>query len=65
MVSQQKVFVFTCADPERGRGLINHKNIGFLSNTGPDPHKKHKASVQCLAIIGPPAKRRLIGVSLS
>ena len=24
--------------------LENHKNIGFLSNTGPDPLKKHKAT---------------------
>ena len=23
--------------------LKNHKNIGFLSNTGPDPLKNHKA----------------------
>ena len=22
----------------------NHKNIGFLSNTGPDPFKNHKAT---------------------
>ena len=24
--------------------LNNHKNIGFLSNTGPDPLKNHKAT---------------------
>ena len=24
--------------------LKNHKNIGFLSNTGPDPLKNHKAA---------------------
>ena len=24
--------------------LENHKNIGFLSNTGPDPFKNHKAT---------------------
>ena len=24
--------------------LENHKNIGFLSNTGPDPLKNHKAT---------------------
>ena len=24
--------------------LKNHKNIGILSNTGPDPLKKHKAT---------------------
>ena len=30
----------TCADPEGGQGFLkNHKNIGFSSNTGPDPLK--------------------------
>ena len=33
---------------DRGSGppppLKNHKNIGFLSNTGPDPLKNHKAA---------------------
>ena len=24
--------------------LKNHKNLGFLSNTGPDPLKNHKAT---------------------
>ena len=24
--------------------LENHKNIGFLSNTGPDPLKNHKVT---------------------
>ena len=37
-----------CADPEGDRGsgspLKNHKNIGFLSNTGPDPLEYHKAT---------------------
>ena len=43
------------ADPEGGGGgggwtggrdppLENHKNIGFLSNTGLDPLKNHKAT---------------------
>ena len=36
------------ADPEGGGGpdlpLKNHKNIGFLSNTGPDPLKNHNAT---------------------
>ena len=41
--------VYLCADPEKGgRGsgppLENHKAIGFLSNTGPDPIKNHKAT---------------------
>ena len=72
--------VFRVADQERactdsegwggGTGgpylLKNHKNIGFLSNTGPDPLKNHKATkpafnvgplLLCCAIIGPPAKR--------
>ena len=45
--------------------LKNHKNIGFLSNTGPDPLKNHsyQARIQCSAIIGPPAKRHLNGFS--
>ena len=39
----------SCTDPERWTGvqdppLKNHKNIGFLSNTGPDPLKNHKAT---------------------
>ena len=38
----------TCADPDGGQGvrtpLENHKNIGFFSNTGPDPLKNHKAT---------------------
>ena len=39
-----------CADPEGGQGfqtpppsLKNHKNIGFLSSTGPDPLKFSKS----------------------
>ena len=42
--------------------LENHKNIGFLSNTGPDPLKSRSylASIQYWAIIGMPAKRHLM-----
>ena len=33
----------SCADPKGGRGvqtpMENHKNIEFLSNSGPDPLK--------------------------
>ena len=56
------------ADPERGQGirtpppLENHKNIGFLSNTGPDPLKNHnttKPSFIFGPLIGMPAKRPL------
>ena len=45
--------------------LKNHKNIGFLSNTGPDPLKKtqrYQARFQYWAIIGPPAKRKFINL---
>ena len=45
------VFSNTWSDPEGYRGtgpptppLKNHKNIGFLSNTGPDPLNNHKAT---------------------
>ena len=36
--------------------LENHKNIGFLSNTGLDSLKS-QTSIQCSAIVSPPAKR--------
>ena len=36
-----------CTDPEEGETpLENHKNIGFLSNTDPDPLKITKLSSQ-------------------
>ena len=43
-------------DPPHGKS----QNIGFLSNTGPDPEKSqiYQASIQSWAIIGKPAKRR-------
>ena len=49
-------FPDACADPEGGgQGvrtppppLENYKNIGFLSNTGPDPLKMKKVNKQCL-----------------
>ena len=46
--------------------LKNHKK-GFFSNTGPNPLKNHKATKPVLnpAIIGPPGKRHLNGVSLA
>ena len=42
--------------------LKYHKNIGFSSNTGPDPlkNRSYQASIQCWAIIGTPAKRHLM-----
>ena len=32
--------------------LENHKNIGFLSNTGPDPLKNHKATKPAFNVPG-------------
>ena len=46
----------SCADPEGGQGvrtpppLKNHKNIGFLSNTGPGPLKNHKATKTAFSV---------------
>ena len=45
-----------------------HKNTGFLSNTGSDPLKNHKATKPAFnveTIIGTPANRHLNGVSLA
>ena len=40
-------FYYVWADPEGGQGvwthMKNHKNIEFLSNTGPDPLENHYA----------------------
>ena len=36
--------IISWADPGGQGALTNHKNIGFLSNTGPDPLKNHKAN---------------------
>ena len=49
----------TWMDPERAQGvwthpLKNHKNIGFLSNTGPDPLKNHK-DIKPAFNVGPPS----------
>ena len=40
--------------------LENHKAIGFLSNTGPDPLKKYKATEPAFNI-GPSFKWRFAG----
>ena len=59
-----------CADPggpdTPPPPLKNHKNIGFLNNTAPDPLKSqsYQASIQCWTIIGTPEERHLNGVSL-
>ena len=38
--------------------LTNHKNIGFLSNTGPDRLKNHKATKPAF-IVGPSSASQL------
>ena len=51
----------TCADPEgvdRGPDpMKNHKNIGFLSNTGRDPMENHKATKPAFNV-GPSSARQ-------
>ena len=65
-------FLFLVRRSREGAGgpdspLKNHKNIGFLSTTGPDPLKITKPLSQhpCWAITRTPAKRHLNGVSLA
>ena len=61
-----------CMRGSRGGGaggpdsLRNHKNIGFISKYWSRTVEKpqcYKASIQCWAIVGTPAKRHLNGVS--
>ena len=54
-----------CADPEGGGGgqglrapLKNQKNIGFLSNTGPDSLKNQKASKPAFNVEPSSARQR-------
>ena len=59
-----------CADPEGGGGqgaLENYNNIGFLSNTSPDPLKITKLPIQhpMLGHQQPASERHLNGVSLA
>ena len=56
--------LFTSSDLEGGTGgpdppppTKNHKNIGFLSNTGPDPLKNHKATKPTFNV-GPTSARQ-------
>ena len=54
----------TCADPEGGGGgqgvrtpPEKSQKIGFLSNTGPDPLKNHKATKPAFTV-GPSSARQ-------
>ena len=58
------------ADPVGGGGeqgvrtpLKNHKNIGFLCNTGPDPLKNHKADKPAFNV-GPSSARQRNAISM-
>ena len=45
-------YQLSCADREGGGGAgdqKNHKNVGFLTNTGPDPLKNYKVAKPVLA----------------
>ena len=66
------VLMRSCADPEGGQGvrtppppLKTNKNIGFLSNTGPDPLGNHKDTKPAINL-GPSSarQRNANGVSL-
>ena len=61
-----------CADPERGTGGRNplEKSQKYRVSKqywsgSPDKLQSHQASIQSWAIIGPPVKRHLNGVSLT
>ena len=61
----------TCADPEGGGAggpdpTENHKNIGFLSNSGPDPLKTHETTKPAFNVWPSSARQRNVnGVSLA
>ena len=47
-----------CANPDGGAGGVkNHKNIGFLSNSGPDPLKNYEATEPAFNV-GPSSARQ-------
>ena len=57
----------TCTNPEGGGGwgqgvltppVKSKKNIGFLSNNGPDPLKNHKASKSAFNVMPSSARQR-------
>ena len=59
-----------CSDPEGGQGvrtpppLKNHKNIGFISNTGPDPLKNNKTTKPVLNV-GPTLAHQRNAISMA
>ena len=61
MMNQKHTLYGTCVDPEGRQGfqipLKYHTNIGFHSNTGPDPPENHKATKQAFNV-GPSSARQ-------
>ena len=57
-----------CGSRGRGQGvrtpLKNHKNIGFLSYSGPDPLKYHKATEPAFNV-GPSSARQRNAISMA
>ena len=62
-IGQVKIIGLSSADQEGAGGpdppppLKNHKNIGFLSNSGPDPLKNYKATEPAFNV-GPSSARQ-------
>ena len=57
IAGKHEMLTNSCVDPEGVGALKNHKNIGFLSNTGPDPLKNQKATKQAFNV-GPTSARQ-------
>ena len=67
--NQENIY-FAWADPEGGTGgpdplppLKNHKNIGFLCNTSPDPLKNHIATKPAFKV-GPSSARQQNAIAM-
>ena len=50
--------------PDPPPRLKNHKNIGFLSNTGPDPLQNHKATKPAFNV-GPSSARQRNAIEMA
>ena len=55
---------FRGGDRGSGHPLANHKNIGFFSNTGPDPLKNHIATNPAFNV-GPSSARQRNAISMA
>ena len=69
LASRHFVAIHSCADPEGGQEVWtpspkNHKNIGLLRNTGPNPLINHKATKPVFNV-GPSSASQRDAVSLA